>query len=168
MPKLQGQGLGRYDSAQSALAGRSRRRLNAVRRALAAGRHDKPWGGSPTDVIPFARRLWRRLPALAIAPAAEAAKKPASFKVRSLAVSDASVAPGDAVRVTGKVRNTKGRKASSARVVYSLRTSRSAKSGDRLDSEGVERTKGGKSRSFSARVDIPSSTGPGTSSSPSA
>ena len=100
--------------------------------------------------------------ALAIAPAAEAAKKPASFKVRSLAVSDASVAPGDAVRVTGKVRNTKGRKASSARVVYSLRTSRSAKSGDRLDSEGVERTKGGKSRSFSARVDIPSSTGPGT------
>ena len=100
--------------------------------------------------------------ALAIAPAAEAAKKPASFKVRSLAVSDASVAPGDAVRVTGKVRNTKGRKASSARVVYSLRTSRSAKSGNRLDSEGVERTKGGKSRSFSARVDIPSSTGPGT------
>ena len=100
--------------------------------------------------------------ALAAAPAAEAAKKPASFSVTGLKVSDTTLAPGQTVRVTGKVRNAKRRKASSGRVIYSLRKSRTARSGARLDSEGVERTKAGKSRKFSQRVRISSRTTNGT------
>jgi Zn-dependent M28 family amino/carboxypeptidase len=99
--------------------------------------------------------------ALAVAPAAHAAK-PANFRITGLKISDSSVAPGDTVRVTGRAANAKRRKAASARVIYALRTSKTAKTGKRLGSEGVQKTRGGRSHGFAERVVIPSKTKDGT------
>src|ERR1044072_5894056 len=99
--------------------------------------------------------------ALAIAPAAHAAKT-ASFRVTGLKISDQNCAPGDTVRVTGRAANAKRRKAASARVIYALRTSKTAKSGKRLESEGIQKTRGGRSHGFAERVVVPASTKDGT------
>ena len=96
--------------------------------------------------------------ALFAAPAADAAKKKSSFKLSGVKVSKSTVTAGDKVRVSGKAANRKGRKAGKATVIYSLRTTRSAKSGKRLGKSSVKRTKGGKSRRFGKTLTVPAST----------
>ena len=100
--------------------------------------------------------------ALVAAPAADAAKKKAGFKLSGVKVSESTVTAGDKVKVSGKAANRKGRKAGKTTVIYSLRTKKASKSGKRLGKSSVKRTKGGKSRRFSKTLTVPASTKAGT------
>jgi Zn-dependent M28 family amino/carboxypeptidase len=99
---------------------------------------------------------------LAVAPAAEAAKKkPRDFKVQSLTISKTSVVAGDTVDAYGRVRNRNAHRPVTGRVTYTLRTSRSAKRGTRLGGDNIKTTRPGSSRRFFERLRIPAATTPG-------
>jgi hypothetical protein len=77
-------------------------------------------------------------------------------------VSTAEVTAGDTFEVSGKAANRKGRKAGNTTVVYSLRSKKSSKSGTRLGTSKVKKTKGGNSRKFSKTLTVPAATKEGT------
>jgi Zn-dependent M28 family amino/carboxypeptidase len=102
---------------------------------------------------------------LVLAPAAEAAKskkKLGDFRLVSLKVSKKTVTAGSTVVASGRVQNRKGRRAQTARVTYTLRKGKKAKSGRRLGSDNIKRTKAGKFRRYSERLRIASTVKPGT------
>src|SRR4051794_30015770 len=103
--------------------------------------------------------------ALVAAPAADAAKgqkKLGDFRIASLKVSKKSVQAGSTVVASGRVQNRKGRRAQTARMTYTLRSSKKAKSGRRLGADSVKRTKGGHFRTYSERLRIASTVKAGT------
>jgi Zn-dependent M28 family amino/carboxypeptidase len=103
--------------------------------------------------------------ALVLAPAADAAKskkKLGDFRMVSLKVSKKTVTAGSTVVASGRVQNRKGRRAQTARVTYTLRKSRKAKSGRRLGADSIKRTRGGKFRKYSERLRVASTVKPGT------
>ena len=89
-------------------------------------------------------------------------RAPSSLRREGL---EAAVTTGHKVKVSGKAANRKGRKAGTATLTYSLRSKKSAKSGKRLGTSKVKKTKGGKSRKFSKTLTIPAATKAGTTTS---
>jgi glycosidase len=98
------------------------------------------------------------LPAAAAVPAEAAVHKgPAKFKLMTLGSTPKRVRAGSRFRVRGRVGNARGRRAHTARVTFSLRRNRRTPAGRgwHLRGTNIERTKGGRSRSFSVRVRVP-------------
>jgi Zn-dependent M28 family amino/carboxypeptidase len=99
---------------------------------------------------------------LAVAPVAEAAsKRPAAFRVTTLKASKSSVVAGETVRASGRVKNRRAARAQRAHITFTLRTTRASRRGARLGARTVRRIRGGRARTFSARLRIPATTAAG-------
>jgi glycosidase len=97
---------------------------------------------------------------LAAAPAAGGATRTGP-RIAQLGPSPTTIAAGDSFRSRGRVSSLPRRITQSGRLTFSLVKRRNAKSGLKLKSTSLRRTRGSRSRGFSVRIRIPAGTTPG-------
>jgi Zn-dependent M28 family amino/carboxypeptidase len=94
--------------------------------------------------------------------AEQSADRLASFRLVSVKLASTTVQAGNTLRVSGRVQNRRGRRAGTARATYTLRTSRTAKRGQRLGGDNISITKAGRFNSFRETLRVPRRVRPGT------
>ena len=96
--------------------------------------------------------------AVALVPAtAEGATKRADLRATGLVTSEDAVEAGKSFVAFGRVANRKGRRATTGRMTFTLRSSRTARNGAKLAGVDIRRTRGGQGRLFKVPMVITSS-----------